>query len=109
MANCDSAAVAIDAPRFAVDVTFANQCAQVFGGYVGQGGASHPVGWHLLPVQFVRGGAQLGFQVRRASPDRPHHKQAKEAKAPCGSGGRGLGTLFSSASRVPVCGSGHSL
>ena len=32
MANCDSAAVAIDAPGFAGDVAFANQCAQVFGG-----------------------------------------------------------------------------
>ena len=32
MANCNSAAVAIDAPRFAGDVAFANQCAQVFGG-----------------------------------------------------------------------------
>ena len=32
MANCDSAAVAIDGPGFAGDVAFANQCAQVFGG-----------------------------------------------------------------------------
>ena len=31
MANCDSAAVAIDGPGFAGDVAFANQCAQVFG------------------------------------------------------------------------------
>jgi hypothetical protein len=31
MANCDSAAVAIDTPGFAGDVAFANQCAQVFG------------------------------------------------------------------------------
>jgi hypothetical protein len=31
MANCDSAAVAIERPRFAGDVAFANQCAQVFG------------------------------------------------------------------------------
>ena len=31
MANCDGAAVAIDAPGFAGDVAFANQCAQVFG------------------------------------------------------------------------------
>ena len=31
MANCDRAAVAIDAPRFAGDVAFANQGAQVFG------------------------------------------------------------------------------
>jgi hypothetical protein len=32
MANCDSAAVTIDAPVFAGDMAFANQCAQVFGG-----------------------------------------------------------------------------
>ena len=31
-ANRDGAAVAIDAPGFAGDVAFANQCAQVFGG-----------------------------------------------------------------------------
>ena len=31
MANCDSPTVAIDAPRFAGNVAFANQCAQVFG------------------------------------------------------------------------------
>jgi hypothetical protein len=31
MANCDSAAVAIERPRFAGDVAFANQRAQVFG------------------------------------------------------------------------------
>ena len=31
MANCDSAAVAIDTPRFAGDVAFANQRAQVLG------------------------------------------------------------------------------
>ena len=32
MANCDCAAVAIDASGFAGDVAFANQCAQVFSG-----------------------------------------------------------------------------
>ena len=32
MAKCDGATVAIDGPRFAGDVAFANQCAQVFGG-----------------------------------------------------------------------------
>ena len=32
MANCDSAAVAIERPRFASDMAFANQCTQVFGG-----------------------------------------------------------------------------
>ena len=31
LANCDRAAVAIDAPGFAGDVAFADQCAQVFG------------------------------------------------------------------------------
>ena len=44
MANCDSAAVAIDAPGFAGDVAFANQGAQVFGGC---SSAGHPSahGW----------------------------------------------------------------
>ena len=32
MANCDRAAVAIDAPRFAGHVAFADEGAQVFGG-----------------------------------------------------------------------------
>ena len=31
MANCDSAAVAIERPRFAGDVAFADEGAQVFG------------------------------------------------------------------------------
>ena len=51
MANCNSAAVAIDAPGLAGDVAFANQCAQVFGGYGGQGGASHPE-WLGLVARF---------------------------------------------------------
>ena len=47
MANCDGAAVAIDAPGFAGDVAFANQCAQVFGGSFPAG---HPSahGWRKL-------------------------------------------------------------
>ena len=36
-AERDSAAVAIDAPRFAGDVTFANEGAQVFGGSLSSG------------------------------------------------------------------------
>ena len=51
MANCDSAAVAIEGPGLAGDVAFANQCAQVFGGYGGQGGASHPE-WLALVARF---------------------------------------------------------
>ena len=60
-ANCDSAAVAIDAPRFAGDVAFANQCAQVFGG-------SFPSGPSI--------GARLGRTRARRFPkgDRSRHR-----------------------------------
>jgi hypothetical protein len=60
MANCDCAAVAIDAPGFAGDVAFANQCAQVFGGSP-SGGPS--IGARLAPLWRVDSPKAIGHPI----------------------------------------------
>ena len=60
MANGDSAAVAIDAPRFAGDVAFANEGAQVFGGSLPSGPS---IGARLARLGRVDSPKEIGHAI----------------------------------------------